>query len=656
MIKGFRVFGLAFLLLALVIGIAGCDQAMDTGTETPTTDDVEVAMYDAESEIIAPFDEVRTSSLEFEIDGIESGSLEFIADNKVYPEKVDFENGQVEIDEFLSARVDNNISVIVKDSSDRQVQEFNFDLESIDDEDKIKALSDETPDEKIVGLFVDENYSREFNSWIYFDNWYINDMDFLQQFNLLLYLFDRHEPAFYVDEVNNTYGTWEEFKVVGRDNLEEIDGEFEDFFREAGYEWDTGILYYLDAERGEYVSSFGYELNILENAMIDGSSDHHHFYDKTWEELVDLFMDEDEKNIEIEIESIGDKELDEDAIRDIAKMKWDHDFSEVESIEVVDEIIYIEVDKLVDEYHWEWDYLGLFGEYSIENDGIFNLTSKETYYDDATPILSYDIGDDFWNLIDNTDFELRFVNRVRFEVEYEDGEVRYGEFRINQSYLQFYMDHRDNFNAEIKNYDEKVIEDHNFRAEAIIENIGEGYGEQDVEYVVNPGDNEFRKTETVHLGPEEFDYIDINHEILDKNHGDNSIFEIWTYDDHDYVEFEVVEYNENVEFEFVDGEMEISPDPVSPGEELTVSVKIENTGESGYSYVELHTKAPGESDWDYLDRKTFHVDPDQSETFEYQRELPDDIHEDEMGEYELKIKIYNNHQDIVITDTFEINE
>ncbi len=120
---------------------------------------------------------------------------------------------------------------------------------------------------------------------------------------------------------------------MGRDNLEEVD-DFDDFFRKEGFRR-NGILIYIDAETAETKSSLGYEYYLIDEARVEGQTEHFHIFDYKWKDFIEMLLDD----AEIDLSKIGEKELDGEALIDLLEIRYGHslDWLELEyEIDVIE--------------------------------------------------------------------------------------------------------------------------------------------------------------------------------------------------------------------------------------------------------------------------------------------------------------------------------
>ncbi len=394
-----RLLSVLFLLVLVSIMITGCDseQALDVNPE-----DVEVVAAEIENTLIQPFDKIRKTEITFEIEGLEKGILKFAADKEIYPEEIEFKSGKVEIDGLLTAREEAKIGVIVKTQNGQQVKELFVDIGDPDKSefDEIGSIiPQEQNEEKHLGFFVSERFSEDYDNWIYFDNWYIKDFCFFQQFNLVLYLYhERFAPSYFADEFNNRFGTWEEYKVVGEDNLQELDEDFSDFFRKSGYDWDPGILIYLDGEKDEYRSSLDYELMVIDEFSVGGEKDHLHLTDMSWGCLIEALIDDPAFDLEYHLEAIGDETLDGEALKDIIQIRRGEDLEGLEMEYYKEEI---EIVILCFDDFGNFQYSMRVGEKNFGQDddleGLQTFNKPEYFYRDPEERKDPFMGQDRYN-------------------------------------------------------------------------------------------------------------------------------------------------------------------------------------------------------------------------------------------------------------------
>jgi len=122
MLGKLKLFVVLLLVIFPLIGLTGCDTASET--ELIKAEDVEVVISDMENKIVGPFDKVRITALEFLIEGMEEGVLQFSAEGEVYPEKIEFKDGGAKVDELFTSREDDRFRVLVFTAGGQQVKEL----------------------------------------------------------------------------------------------------------------------------------------------------------------------------------------------------------------------------------------------------------------------------------------------------------------------------------------------------------------------------------------------------------------------------------------------------------------------------------------------------------------------------------------------------
>jgi len=331
---------LAFIFL-FAISMTACDMASDTetGSDLPDSNDIEVAVEESESEDMGIFDEIRRSELKFNLEDIEDGYLTFATDSEeIYPEETEFTGGSAEVEEMYTNAADDKLLVAVEDTSGNQVHEFSVELDSVSAEKDAQALVSTQDTSQVRGFFVDHGYSETFDEWIYFSDYMIYDeFDFYRQFDLLLYLRDHPVNSYYVDEPNNRYGTWDEYKVEGLDGLSEVE-DFVEFYKEAEphHHHEQGILIYRDAEEGEFRSSVENKIYLIEEANIEGGKEY--FDVEAGRDLSGGF----------ELNQIGNEPLDLEAVRKMAKIRYNIGDEDAEEIQDFETEVVVHVLKRVD--------------------------------------------------------------------------------------------------------------------------------------------------------------------------------------------------------------------------------------------------------------------------------------------------------------------
>ncbi len=422
--EGSKMIGVIFLAFIMVL-VPGCERDNAGESVVINPDDVQVIAGEINNQIVGPFDKVRKSNIDFTIEGLDEGSLHFSAGEKVDPEVVEFRDGKIQVDNLFSSIEESSLRVIVKTTRGETVDELIVDLreDAGDRTEKIgfTEVEAKSEEEKLLGLFVPQYYSDEFNHWIYFDNWYIRDLCFLQQFNLILFLRDYPYDPFYVDEFNKLYGSWEEYKVVGRENLETIEGDFRDIFRKTRGD-ERGIFIFFDAEKAEYKSSFGYELYLFDEIRVDDQSDFFRIENLTWKGFIEKLLEDENFNAEIDLTKIGEEEMDGDAIVDLLLTRG---ASLPEGIELEYDFDYIRFEII---NHGEAPQAPLFLGYVIfdrkeEEIKEIILDDPAYFYNDASDREEPFIGEDKYpEAIIQGDYSIRFIKAVFGKEIGEDSE------------------------------------------------------------------------------------------------------------------------------------------------------------------------------------------------------------------------------------------
>jgi Tfp pilus assembly protein PilE len=181
--------------------------------------------------------------------------------------------------------------------------------------------------------------------------------------------------------------------------------------------------------------------------------------------------------------------------------------------------------------------------------------------------------------------------------------------QVNISFENWSPYSRDFFRPSISSVDSPVVEVEQFNASYVIENLAQSPGDQQVSArVENSTYSDTVRTENLQLDGGETDSTDIQWSSSGKASGDYE-FIVETENETVKEDFEVVSPGPAV---FDVSNIQASPDPVTEGENVTVTADVENTGETdGSKEVRLVIKGSQEGS------DTLNLDKDETRQIEF---------------------------------------